>query len=183
MVPKVSEEIEITLPEMGTETRTLTGWGHYIEKEYKGQRAKVLTARDIATNLRNALKYPATLNNDRKLHALGLQDLPRSRRKKHEVFNTKGPTPRNHVETQFTNPLTGVNEEFDTTTKLCKKYAVAPATYYTRIKSGWTQAEALYVVIRKPFIRARMAHRNKYATWLASLTPTELQALKNNGYL
>ncbi len=181
--PAVPASIEIALPGANAESRTLADWGRFIEQSYAGEKAKSFDARSIESRLHNAMKTPATLTNDRKLHALGLIVLPRSRRTNRDVFVVRPPTPRNHVAVEFTNPLTGVPEHFDTTTALCKKYGIDPVVYYTRLKEGWRQAEALYVVKRKPHARARRDIRQAYSVWLLALSKSELEVLSREGYL
>jgi len=181
--PQNPTQIEIELPGMGPESRTLFEWGKFIEQSYTGPKALTISAHHIQTNLRNALKYPKTLTNDRKLHALGLKVLARSRRAKREIFNTKAPTPRHFVPAEFTNPLTGVTEQFESTAAMCEKYGVNPVVYYSRRKDGWRDAEALYVVKRKPFVRARKDQRAAYEAWIAELSSLEHAALNREGYL
>lgn len=181
--PLKPTQMEIELPSMLPESRTLMGWGKFIEHSYSGPKVEAFSADEIQTNLRNALKHPETLTNDRKLHALGLKVLPRSRRTKREVFNTKAPTRRNLVAAEFKNPFTGLTEHFKSTAEMCAKYGVSSVVYYTRLNSGWKQAEALYVVKRKPSARVRKEYRADYEDWLAGLTTAELLALENEGYL
>lgn len=176
-------KIEIALPGKAPESRTLVEWGKFIEQHYTGTKAQILTPNEIQIRLRNALKHPKTLTNDRKLHALGLKLLARSRRMERAVFNAKAPTPRHYVAAEFTNPLTGVTEHFESTAAMCEKYKIDSVVYYTRLKSGWRPAEALYVVKRKPSPRSRKDYRAAYATWLSQLSDTERQALQKYGYL
>ncbi|MDP9123373.1 MAG: hypothetical protein M3N82_02035 [Pseudomonadota bacterium] len=176
-------QVEIALPSSSAESRTIPAWGRFIERTYAGQKALPLKGRDIEIRLRNAIKTLATLTNDRKLHALGLIILPRSRRTDRQIFAVKPPTPRNHVAVDFTNPFTGVTEHFNSTTELCKQYDVDPVVYYTRLKAGWRQAEALYVVKRKPSARVRREHREAYGAWLAHLSESETHILRELGYL
>jgi hypothetical protein len=181
--PLNPREIEIALPGMAPESRTLAEWGSFIEQQYSGQKVRALTAKKIQINLRNALKRPETLTSDRKLYALGLQLLPPKLRTEREVFNVKGPTPKHYVAVEFMNPLTSVTEHFESTAAMCKKYKSDPVYYYNRLKSGWRQAEALNVVKRKPNLRCRKSYRAAYATWLAQWSDTERQALQKGGYL
>jgi hypothetical protein len=181
--PPNPTKIEIELPGRVAESRTLLAWGKFIAESYTGQKPRKLAATEIQTRLRNALKHPETLTNDRKLHALGLKVLARSRRRKSESFNSKGPTPRNHVPAEFTNPLTGIVEKFKSTTAMCDRYKISTVVYYTRLKAGWRQAEALYVVIRKPHRNASKDYRTNYEIWIAQLSETERKALHKHGYL